>query len=71
MTVPEDLTQAGTVFYQQWPIVGGQIRVEIRTNRTVLGDEFIEVGKVMGEVERLAEMLADRDSEAAPTTKER
>jgi hypothetical protein len=62
--MPDDLTAAGTVFYQQWPIIGGQIRVEIRTSRTLLGDEFIEVGKVMGEVERLADMLAGGGPEA-------
>jgi hypothetical protein len=56
----------GTLFYQQWPIIEGHIRVEIRTSRTLLGNEFIEVGKVMAEVERLAELLGapDPDEEA-------
>jgi hypothetical protein len=52
---------AGTTFFQQrWPITAGTIVITLSTNRVLLADEFIKVGKVMGEVERLAEMLADQ-----------
>jgi hypothetical protein len=68
-------TPCSTFFHQSWPIAEGTLLVQLRTNRVLLGDEFVELGKVMAEVERLAEMLAwvapeapqaDFDPEPAP-----
>jgi hypothetical protein len=52
-----DPSPGASFFHQSWPIVGGTLMVQIRTDRVLLGDEYIEIGKVMGEMERLADML--------------
>jgi hypothetical protein len=57
-------------FHQSWAIVGGTLMVQIRTERVLLGDEYVEIGKVMGELERLAELLGAPDPTDEQPTKE-
>ena len=45
-------------FHQSWPINGGALMVQIRTDRPLIDAEYVELGKVVGELERLAGILA-------------
>ena len=57
---------SSSYFYQSWPIVGGALVVEIRTSRVLLGDEYVELGKAMAELERIAGMLGEPDPNPSP-----
>jgi hypothetical protein len=44
---------------QSWEFGGGSLNVEIRFNRALPAEAFIQLGKVMAEVERLKSILAE------------
>jgi hypothetical protein len=50
---------------QSWEIGGGSLDIEIRLNQSLPAEAFIQLGKVMSEVEKLKAILADED-EAEP-----
>jgi hypothetical protein len=56
-----------TFFHQSWPIAGGSMMIQIRTNRPLIDGEYVELGKVVGELERLAGMLSWVDPGKAAT----
>jgi hypothetical protein len=44
---------------QSWEVGGGSLTVEIRLNQSLPAEAFIQLGKVVAEVERLKALLAD------------
>lgn len=60
-----DDQEGSTFFHQSWPINGGSLMIQIRTSRPLIGGEYEELGKVIGEVERLAGMLSWVEPEKA------
>ncbi len=51
---------------QSWEIDGGSLILEIRSNHSLPAEAFIQIGKVMAEVEKLKEFLIDRSDSGEP-----
>jgi hypothetical protein len=51
---------------QSWEIDGGSLTLEIRSNHSLPAEAFIQIGKVMVEVEKLKEFLVDRSDSGEP-----
>jgi len=57
----EDREKPALLHRQSWEIGGGSLDIEIRLNQSLPAEAFIQLGKVMGEVEKLKAILADED----------